>query len=205
MSQMAGLNPWLSMWSQPRMTIRSLVHSKPTYGIFYLAAIYALQSFFFYSNWWSLGLNSHYFAILVAGILLSPLAGLVWLYYLSLIFRITGKWMGGVAPLTHIRTAIAWSKIPSTVNVLVWLVLIFSNPETVFIQDASGPSSIFVSLIAFILEIWAFVLLVQSLREVQQFSPLKSILNILLSGFLSSLFIFCLFVVFRYIYITNVA
>ena len=75
----AGLNPWVSMWNQPRSTIRAIVHSKPSYGVCYLAAVYALQSFSFYANWWSLGLNAHYHLWMTLGVVLSPLVGFIWL------------------------------------------------------------------------------------------------------------------------------
>ena len=200
MSQDASVNPWLTMWSQPKNTVRALIRSRPAYGVFYLVVIYALQGFFFYSNWWSLGLTAHFYTLLIMGVVLSPLIGLVWLYYAGFIFHLTGRWLKGRAPASHLRTAIAWSKLPYTINLLMWLVLIFMNPKSVFIQDAAeGPSSIFVNFITMILGIWSLVLLVQSVSEVQQFTVARSAANILIAWFISSIIVFFFFGLFRYI------
>lgn len=200
MPQFAGLNPWVSMWNQPRSTIRAIVHSKPAYGVFYLAAVYALQSFFFYANWWSLGLNAHYHLWMTLGVILSPIIGIVWLYFQGLIYSISGRLLKGAASPAHLRSAVAWSTIPYSITLLMWLFLIFASAENVFIQDAGGPSSLFVNLIAMIVGIWSLVLLIQSLREVQQFSVGRSILNVLLSCILSAIFYFLLISVFVYLF-----
>jgi len=201
MSQLVGMNPWLTMWSQPKATVRALVNSKPSFGVFYLAAVYVLQSFFFYFNWWSLGLKSEYYTLFLAGVVLSPIVGFVWLYYLGLVFRITGRLLHGEAECSHLRTAIAWSKIPYSINVLMWFILILMNPEQVFVQDGEGPSSIFVNFIALILGIWSLVLLIQSISEVQQFSIGRSIANVVLAWILSTFILLLLFTSLRYIYL----
>lgn len=201
MSQTASMNPWLSMWSQPKSTVRALVHSNAGYGVFYLASIFALQSFFFYANWWSLGLNTHFYTILLAGLILSPLIGFIWIYYLGYIFYFTGKWLGGSAPVSHLRTAIAWSKIPSSISLLMWIFLVLSSPTLVFIQDAGGPSSIFINFITLILSIWSLVLLIQGISELQEFSTLRSISNVLLSSFISTMILFLLFASLRFFFI----
>lgn len=202
MSQVAGMNPWLTMWSQPRSTIRALIHNRPTYRIYFLSAIFALQSFFFYLNWWSLGYSSSTYLLLTLGVVFSPLIGLVWLYFTSFVFYLTGRLLKGEAPALHLRTALAWSRVPTTLTLLMWLILIFTDPETVFIQDAAtGPSSIFVNLITFILGLWSLVLLIQSLREIQHFSILRSILNILLAWLICTFAFVFLFGVIRYIYL----
>lgn len=202
MSQLAGMNPWLSMWSQPRATVKALVSSKPSYGVYYLAAIYLLQSFFFYFNWWSLGLKSEYYTLFLTGVILSPLVGFVWLYYMGWIFRFTGRVLHGEAPTSHLRTAIAWAKIPYSINALMWFILILMNPDQVFVQDGGGPSSIFVNFITLILGVWSLVLLIQSISEIQQFSITRSIVNVVMAWVVSTFFLVLLFTLLRYIYIT---
>lgn len=202
MSQIAGMNPWLTMWSQPRSTIRALIHNKPAYGIYILAAIFALQSFFFYANWWSLGLSTSTYLLLALGVILSPLLGLIWLYFTAFIFYLTGRLLKGAAPASHLRTAIAWSRIPTTITLLMWLILIFTSSDSVFIQEpTSGPSSIFVNLITFILGIWSLILLIQSLREIQSFSIGRTLFNIFLAWILSSILFILVFGLVRYIYL----
>ncbi len=197
----AGMNPWLTMWGQPRATVRALVHSKPAYGIYLLASIYALQSFFFYANWWSLGLNTHYYTLLALGVLLSPLIGFIWLYFNAWLLHLTGRLFRGHASSASLRTALAWSNIPTSLNLLPWLIFLALDPSTAFIQDAGGPPSIFLNLISFILAIWSLTLLIQCLRELQSFTILRSLLTILIAWILSSLTFMFIFGLLRYIYL----
>lgn len=196
----AGMNPWLTMWGQPRSTVRAIVHNRPRYGLLYLASVFALQSFFFYANWWSLGLNAHYSGLLFLGIVLSPLAGCIWLYFMGWVYSFTGRWCGGRAPGAHIRAALAWSKIPTSLNILLWFVLAVLNPERVFIQDSGGAPSLFINFIYLILGAWSIVLLIQSLRELQAFSILRSLINILIASLVSNILILSGFALLRFLY-----
>jgi hypothetical protein len=197
----AGMNPWLAMWSQPRNTIRAVVHNTPRYGVWYLAAIFALQDFFFYANWWSLGLSAHYYGLLLLGVVLSPLLGFIWLYFMGWVYGLTGRWCGGHAPALHLRAALAWSKIPTSLNILLWFVIIVLTPERAFIQDGGGPPSIFINFIYLILGTWSLILLIQSLRELQSFTILRSIANILLACLVSSSLSILGFLFLRWIYL----
>jgi hypothetical protein len=197
----AGLNPWADMWSQPRSTIRALTSTTPSYGIYYLATLYVLQSFFFYCNWWSIGLRPDYPLVLTLGALLSPLAGFIWLHFVTGIYYLTGRLLRGDAPFSHLRTAMAWSSIPFAITLLMWLLLICLNVEYTFIQEIEGSSSLFIYLISGIVSCWSLVLLIQCLREIQQFSVRRALFNVFLSWLLSSLICFSLFSLFHYLFL----
>ncbi|EKE09989.1 MAG: hypothetical protein ACD_16C00094G0005 [uncultured bacterium] len=190
-------NPWLSMWNQPRATVRYLVHTRPTFGIYLLSTVYSLQALFFYLNWWSLGLKFHYSGMITLAVLASPLLAFAWLYFLGYVYYFTGRPLRGQAKVLHLRTCIAWSKIPYSVNLFMWFVLIFASPEKVFIQDVRGISSIFTNLTASIVGVWSFVLLVQSIREIQRFSFLKALFNVALASSVSGIAYFLVFSLYR--------
>lgn len=202
---MEGINPWFSMWIHPRKTIRTILQVNPKYGVFYLAAIYSLSSFFYYSNYWSIGISVPFYYILVLGVILCPFIGFIWLYFTGWILYFTGKWLEGNAQMLELRAVVAWSKIPIAINLLIWFILMGVHPRYVFILDAGGPSSLLINFIMIILGIWSYVLLIQSIREVQSFSVARSIINVILALFFSTLFIFILFSFFRYLYILSVA
>lgn len=193
----AGLNPWISMWNQPRSTIRAIAYNRPTYGIYYLAIIYALQGFFFYANWWSLGVRTYYPFYLTLGIIASPIIGVIWLYLMGEFFYLSGRLLRGTATRRQIRSIVAWSAVPFTITLAMWLLLLFWSPEHVFIQDSGPHSSIFVNLITLIAKVWSFVLLLQSLREIQHFSIGKSILNVLGVWVFSTILFFFVFSALR--------
>lgn len=198
----ASLNPWLTMWTRPGTTIRVILHNKPLYGVIYLSTIYALQSIFFYLNWWSLGVHSASSSLFFAALISAPFIGAAWLYLMGAVFFLTGRLLKGTASAKHLRTSIAWSKIPTSINLLLWIFLIFVSAETVFIQDGGGPSSVLINLMTLILGIWSFVLLVQGIAEAQQFSIRRSLINILLSLILYGFLFFVIFISLRYIYIS---
>src|SRR3989338_6201993 len=56
-TMIGGVNPWISMWTKPRFTLRSIINVDPKYGIYLLASIYVLQSSFFFASYWALGLS----------------------------------------------------------------------------------------------------------------------------------------------------
>lgn len=195
---MQRMSPWLSMWSQPRKTIRSIIESNPSYGVFYLATLFTLQEFFFVANLWSLGLRIPFWVILFSGLIFSPVVGMIWLYFAGWVFRVTGSIFKGKAPQSYLRCAIAWSKVPMTVTLFMWLVLMIIHPETVFIQDVGNPSSVFVNFINLILDIWAFVLLIQGVREVQKFSVGRAIGSVVIANLFLFLITFIIVGLFRY-------
>jgi hypothetical protein len=197
-----GINPWANMWTSPRSTIRTVVNINPKYGVLSLAWIYALQTYLFFASYWSFGLSFSFAAILVVGLVLSPLIGWVWIYFTGWVLYFTGAWLGGKAPMAHLRTAAAWSKIPSSISLLMWLILMIAGTDLVFINGVSGPSSLFIHFILFILGVWSLVLLILSVREVQGFSVPRTLLNIFLAWLIAWVVSFFLFLIFRYLYIT---
>ena len=197
----SGINPWVNMWTSPRSTIRTLVNVNPKYGVFYLAWIYVLQTYLFFASYWSFGLSFSFASILAAGVVLSPLIGWIWLYFTGWVLYLTGGWLGGKAPIAHLRAAAAWSKLPSAISLLMWLILMIAGTDLVFINGVSGPSTLFINFILFILGIWSLVLLVLAVREIQGFAAARALLNIFLAWMISWVASFLVFLTFRYFYI----
>lgn len=168
------------MWAQPRTTLRAILQINPRQSVFFLAAIYMFHNLFLFANFYSMGLEvDSYFILLSIFVLAFPL-GAVWLYFSGWVLHFTGKWLGGSAPALHLRAARAWSIVPYTINAVMWIILMIGNSDRVFIQSATGVSLVFINLITFILWLWSFVLFVQSLREVQNFSALRALVNTVL-------------------------
>jgi hypothetical protein len=80
--------------------------------------------------------------------------------------------------------------------------LMIGGMNEVFVNGVSGPSSLFINFIVFILGIWSWVLLIQSVREVQGFSLLRTLLNFVFAWLISTVISFFIFFVFRYLYIS---
>lgn len=194
-----GLNPWLSMWSQPRPTIRAIVYSKPSYGTFWLSTIYALQSLFFFANWASFGLKASFESIFLISLLSAPILGLIWLYTFGAFFYLAARLLGGEAPYSHVRSAMAWSHIPSLIGLVLWFVLLSDQSDTTFVLAPGETATLFIAFISLVVMIWVTVLIIRSFSEIQGFPIWKSILNLILGV---AFYFVCLFLVsFSYSYL----
>lgn len=196
------MNPLMSMWVNPRPTIRAIVNSNPNYGVFYLSWIYALQCLLFLSSYWSFGLTFSFSTILIATLMVAPFFGWIWVHFSGWVLHFTGEWLGGNAPMAYLRAAAAWSKIPSVIALGMWIILMITNSQLAFINGVSGTSALFINFISFILGIWSIVLLIQSVREVQGFSALRATFNIFILWIISWIASFFFFLIFRYVYIS---
>lgn len=196
--------PWVSMWTDPRSTIRSIVQSNPKYGFWVLSTLYALVSCFYFSNYFSLGLSGSFSVIFVPLILLSPLIGFVWLSFDAWILHWVGLRLKGRAPYQHVRSAVAWAKLPYIFSLGMWVILMVFNPDTAFIQYVTGVSALFITFITFILNTWAVILLIQAVREVQSFSLLRSISNVFFGWIVSSFLSLIVLIIGRYIYLMSI-
>lgn len=195
---------WLSIWGKPRAAIRGIIDSNPRYGLLYLVSVFMLQNLFFYANWWSFGVKLAPSAIIIAALILSPLIGMVWVYFAGWIFYFTGRWLNGRAPASHLRAALAWSKIPVIFNLLMWIILILIDPKTAFILNSKGSSTVLINFVNLATGIWSFVLLIQCIREIQRFSIGRSIINIAMGWVIYFLFIMIFAILFRYLYLLSV-
>ena len=130
-------SPWLTMWTNPRETIRRVVYYDPKRDVLLLAALQGFVSFFggmlyiflllvLISNdyvgapgTWESDLSNlpsmSFTALAIAlGICatIGPISGLIGLYLYGWLFRMTGRWLGGNAYPIEVRAAIAWSAVP---------------------------------------------------------------------------------------------
>lgn len=201
MPQFMGLNPWLSMWSQPRATIRSIVYSDPSYGTFWLSTIYALQSLFFFANWASLGLRFSFQSIFLTSLLLSPLLGILWLYAFGFVFYLVARMLGGKAPFSHVCSAMAWAHIPSLIGLALWFILLLDQSDTTFVLAPGEAATFFVSFISLVVVIWVTVLIIRSFAEIQGFPIWKSFLNLILGIAAFFMFLFSVSFIYSYLFV----
>lgn len=204
MANKIGFNPWLSMWTKPKATIRKIIEFNPNYRLFLLAAIYGFVSLVSSSQSFSLGQTINFFTVLFLCLIVSPLWGYVIFSISSFFIYFTGKWLKGAAKYKEVRACIAWSNVPMIGNVILWvfLLLIFKQdllndfPGSYPITSPQRGALFAILLAQMILSIWVIVLYINSLAEVQMFSVGKAILNIIISV----LFFIAIFFVISIVY-----
>ena len=185
-------NPWLTIWTKPQETIRAIVTLNPNFRIIALAAIYGFPFLMHLAQNLSLGLQFPMWGIILGSAVLSPVVGIIGFTIISSLLYMTGRWIKGSATFAQVRAAVAWSNVPNSVNIILWLVLSAFFGNLLFLRDfAQGEFigrdltvvlSVFTAQV--VLGIWSFIILLRSLGEVQKFSVWKSLLNIILPSVL---------------------
>ncbi len=199
--QLVG-NPWLKMWTRPRETIRGIVQDDPRYQIWRLAAVYGFPMLLHLAQSFSLSASTPLYMILLGSAILAAPVGMLGFMITSALIHWTGRWLGGVGSFLQIRAAVAWSNVTNLGTGLLWLVLVGAFGWQVFFKTFPQSPFTGVSLavvgIVFILQtvlsIWSFVLLFQSLAEVQKFSVWRAIVNIILPFVIVTVALWAIFV-----------
>ena len=100
-----------------------------------------------------------------------------------------GKLLKGQANFATARAAYAWSSVPLLGNIPLWLLLVLFYSQFLFygmhdqIVMPGAAMLLFLILIAkLVFAIWAIVIYLQMLAEVQQFSILRTIVNVILAS-----------------------
>lgn len=127
-------------------------------------------------------LHTPYVVSLFLSAVIGGVIGAVFIYIYANIIRFTGKWLGGKASASSIARVYVYTSIPSLMMFLVFMAKLFYNGflgnDLLYTPTPFPFVGTIISLISFILTIWAFILFIGGLAEVQQFSIGKALLNI---------------------------
>lgn len=183
--------PWLTIWTSPRATFRRIVDHGPEE---HLVLILFMFGGFAHAldiasvrDWGDiLPLPAIFLICAIVG----PVGGVVGFCVYGALLKWTGGWIGGQGSSVQIRAAIAWSYVP-----LIWALILWVPELALFGQDiftsempsiATNPSlvSLFFGfvIIKIIIGIWAFIIHLKCIGEVQKFSAWKALGNVLLSN-----------------------
>ena len=168
------INPWLSIWTEPRATIQQVVDGDTNMMVLILAPLAGIASALprnielAYS-----GLDN-----LLGLVLAGCIGGYVFVFLSAYLTRWTGYWLGGTASLVSIRAAHVFSSIPMITSAVLLLLL------WVVLSHLNGPIAgmeIGIRLMIATLGIWSAVLYCKCLGQVQGFSAWKGLANMMLS------------------------
>lgn len=201
------LNPWFSVWTQPRDTIQQIVDENYEDMVLLLAVLPVLMQWLYYvgiSILSNLPLSSISLAIsITAGVVLS----IVLLYVNGAVTRWTGLWFDGNASAENIRAAIAWSMVPAIAGLSLMLLGVALSGLTMHTEAQSADwasrmtsfAQTGFALLQCVTMLWSVVIYINMLSQVQGFSIWKALGNALLSfliiGFLAAAALVSLFIV----------
>ena len=188
MGQKVSGNPWLSIWTEPRKTIRGIINTDPKFGFLLLSAVYGLPITFNLAQGLSFASMIPLWAILIGSLIVCTFVGMIGISISAWLLHVTGRWIKGKGNFQTIRAAVAWSQVPNFVIILMWALLLGVFGSQVFGQAFSESQFIgfqagvvfIVFLVQTIVSIWGFIILLKALGEVQGFSAWKALLNVLI-------------------------
>ena len=182
-------NPWRSIWTEPRATIQRIVDSNPEAWVLSLAAIGGFSQVLDRASQRNAGDKLDVLTIFLIAAAAGPVGGIVSLYVGGALIGWTGKWLGGRAPRQNIRAAIGWSNVPLVWSLALWVPELALFGKELFTSatprlDESLPLTF--TLVAFAvvevaIAIWAIVVFLKCVGQVQGFSAWKALANVLLA------------------------
>jgi Yip1 domain len=188
MGEKLSINPWTGMWVRPRETIRAIIQTNPSYMYPLLCFIYGFPMALQLAQNFSLGNRFPVAGIIGGCAILAMILGVIMINIATALFSWTGKWIGGVGTFQQIRAAVAWSNMPSIVNIAIWAINIAAFGVRIFRSDfvestfaGNELSIIFMTaVVQLVVAVWAFIITLKALGEVQGFSAWKALLNIVI-------------------------
>jgi hypothetical protein len=188
MGNKLSINPWTGMWVRPRETIRAIIETNPGYMYPLLCFIYGFPLALQLAQNFSLGNTYSTTAIVITSAILAIILGAVMISIAAALFTWTGKWIGGTGTYQQVRAAVAWSNMPNVVNIGLWMINIATFGvrlfRTNFIETqfvGNELTIIFMTVfVQLIIAVWAFIIALKALGEVQGFSAWKALLNIVI-------------------------
>ena len=186
-------NPWINIWFHPAKTIRSIINYNPSYGFFGLASILGFVILLNYAQTFSLGQAIPVGVLILVSLVLSAPIGWLAIAIQSWFLTFIGRWFGGVAPYSHVKSAVAWANLPNIINIVGWFVLIAYYGSDIFNNDFSTSSLIensqgvliSILLLQFVQSIWSLVIQIICLAEVHQYSAWRSIFTVIVATLLT--------------------
>ena len=182
--------PFRSIWTSPRLTVRKIVSTHPELHVLMLICLAGVGKTLDRASMRNAGDALPLAVILAMACVLGPLGGLFSLWVGSHLIRWTGTWIGGTAPREHIKTAMAWASVPSVFALTLWipqLVLFGTDNFTIATPRLDATPLLWIpfliiGLAEIVIGIWGFVLLCNTIAEVQGFySAWRGLGNLLLS------------------------
>jgi hypothetical protein len=183
-----ALNPWFSIWTKPRATIRQIVEIDEEHMVLLLAAVGGFSTALALFPHVGSEKNIDCTGIITLCLVFGAFFGVVWLYVFSALIVWTGRWLGGSCPVEHIRCAIAWSNVPDlwTLSLLIPGLALFGKAFFSAELPAldSDPSLLCLywgfGVIRLVVCVWEFIVLLKCLGEVQGFSAWRALGNLAL-------------------------
>ena len=177
-------NPWITIWTRPRATIRQVVETNVNYRVVFLAMLAGALSRL-ESRWAQVpgtpG-SAAFPMLVVVSVVVGAIAGIIGLYINGVLLKWSGAVLGGIGTYAEVRAALAWAEVPVIVAVSIGIIsiLIGTGGPMMPYGGSGAESSLSVSLLHAIFGIWSFILVLKCVGEVHRFSAWRALAAIVL-------------------------
>ncbi len=171
----AGEPPWLTIWTQPRRTIRGIVEADPNYLVLPLAALSGIAN--------SLGQSTRQgspspLVTIGLAIVFGSIAGIIGNHVMGFFVTLTAHWLGGTASRQETRAALAWSFVPGLAILPMSLLILLWNASGLHWPGLTVQAS----FVGMLLTIWVLVVGAKCVGEVNLFSAWRGFFAWILGG-----------------------
>jgi hypothetical protein len=172
------INPWLSIWTKTRLTMREILETNPNRAIIILSILNGVAS----SLVWLATLWSKFPAredyrkglFIVALLVVGALLGLIGLYLFGWIYKVVGRWIKGTGTYTEVKSAVGWSAYPFLIASLLNFLGILTLLRYPMI------SLLFATLYLVVL-VWGIIISLKLLAEAHEFSAWRALGTLVLT------------------------
>lgn len=183
-------NPYVTMWTEPKTTLRKVLKENPKQGFIVLSFFYGLVQGLNLAQGLSFGKDLSLWMILLTVLLLAIPIGVIYFNVSAAFFYFVGKLIKGKGSFIEVRASVVWANVTQIASALIsgFMVLYFQKSfflNEFLLQPFEQTPLIFVTIFLLsqiVLSVWTFVIFVAALSEAQQISIWKSIANIILAN-----------------------
>jgi hypothetical protein len=187
------LNPWLSIWTRPRATMRQILDTNPRAWVHPLAILGGIAELLFAPVPAARPLlDVSPATMLILKCLAGVTLGLIGLYLGSCVVWLAGRWLGGLGHFVEVRAASAWPNVLSLWGALLWLPMLaylgteaFRMNSEPMLDDPVGMMLVApAQFLGLVIAIWKFIVILKCLGEAHRFSAWRALGAALLGGLL---------------------
>jgi Yip1 domain len=184
----------IDIWLKPRSATRSAIDSAGNIEIFALMSLFGMAAFL--ETALKEGFGEHFSTsiIFLQIVIAGPLVGIMTVYLLAFLTKVSGKLLKGKSDYNTLRKAITYSFLPSTILILLnnTLFIAFLGDD-LFLEDWLNSDTLTpfgtglaIGTIPFIIAVLIWILIISSkcIAEAQGFSAGKGFLNIIIATIL---------------------
>lgn len=183
MQEKTSLNPWSTIWSNPRQTVRDVLATNPNRSMRLLIVGGGMGQACSFAASFGLGKMASTLEILGFILAFGPLTGFLSVLLWSWLLTWTSRWLGGTASRQQLRVAVAWSWAPVVYLLPMWGVRYILFRDELFLLQRPILESFallsglyaFFGMIDFFVSFFTLFILFHAVAEVSSISIWKSI------------------------------